>query len=85
MTLQQCWPRHVCNERACVDNNKVPLLINNIVLKSTDSVKTFFLSIFRMVADGAVLKVNERLELEPSWETEGQRPKQLPHVVPVSR
>ena len=39
----------------------------------------------RMVADGAVLKVNERIELEPSWETEGQRSKQLPHVVPVSR
>ena len=36
-----------------------------------------------MVADGAVLKVNERLELEPSWETEGQSPKQLPHVVPA--
>ena len=39
----------------------------------------------RMVADGAVLKVNERIELDPSWETEGQRSKQLPHVVPVSR
>ena len=38
-----------------------------------------------MVADGAVLKVNERLELEPSWETEGQKTKQLPYVVPVSR
>ena len=39
----------------------------------------------RMVADGAVLKVNERIELELSWETESQRSKQLPHVVPVSR
>ena len=54
-------------------------------LHAKRSAAYLFLSIFRMVADGAVLKVNERLELEPSWETEGQRPKQLPHVVPVSR
>jgi hypothetical protein len=38
-----------------------------------------------MVADGAVLKVNERLELEPeaSLGRDG-RPRQLPHVLPVS-
>jgi len=39
----------------------------------------------RLVADGAVLKVNERLSPVPLEEGEGGRPRQLPYVTSVSK
>ena len=53
----------------------------NLVIADTNR------SYLRMVADGANLKVNERLELSPApvKTRDGQKPKQLPHVSPVSK